>query len=81
MVCRTPYSFCGIEVPDQISVDLVKEIYIWDLNSTKVQATETKRDEAEGSRLDVVDDDDDDDGDADAGDLIEGVPDEVSLTD
>ena len=71
-----PYSFCGIEVPDQISVSLVNGIHAWDLNSMEVEGTERKRDEEEGARLDVVDGDDDD---ADAGDLIEGVPDEVSL--
>ena len=70
------YSICGIEVPNQISVSLVNGIYSWDLKSLEVEATERKRDEEEGARLDGVDGDDED---ADASDFIEGVPDEVSL--
>ena len=38
-----PYSFCGIEITDQISIALVNGIYAWDLNSLEIETTEKKK--------------------------------------
>ena len=84
-----PYSFCGIEVPDQISETLVNGIYAWDLNSLQLVATEEEKEEEGDEEEDGEKEEKEEGGagvyadadDGDAGDPIEGVPDEVSLED